>query len=125
MILQTKMTTPLDEIDISSDGAAQHFKQKYMFLWVTSLLECKGIHISWHFFPTAHGKGAVDGVGGTIKRSVFCCVKARSHHLTNALQYAECARQAVHNIIILYVENPLQLLPERSILTSCGPLWWV
>lgn len=25
--------------------------------------------ISWHFFEASHGKGAPDGVGGTLKRS--------------------------------------------------------
>lgn len=28
-----------------------------------------GIPAEWHFFPTAHGKGPCDGLGGTVKRS--------------------------------------------------------
>ena len=26
-----------------------------------------GARISWHYSATSHGKGAVDGVGGTLK----------------------------------------------------------
>ena len=44
--MQTKVTTPLTEVDIFSDGASQHFKQKYMFLWAASLLQHKGIRIT-------------------------------------------------------------------------------
>lgn len=29
------------------------------------------IEISWSFFATSHGKGAVDGIGATVKRSVW------------------------------------------------------
>jgi hypothetical protein len=47
-----------------------------------------GINAEWHFFATSHGKGACDGVGGTIK-----CLAARSslqHHqiLTPAQLYS-------------------------------------
>ena len=31
--LQSQMETPLTDVDLFSDGAAQHFKQKYMFLY--------------------------------------------------------------------------------------------
>lgn len=27
-----------------------------------------GIQAEWHFFPTSHGKGPCDGIGGAIKR---------------------------------------------------------
>ena len=50
--LQKVMTAPLTEIDIFSDGAAQHFKQKYMFRYVSSLLDTRGVCVNWHFFAT-------------------------------------------------------------------------
>jgi hypothetical protein len=102
--LQSKLTTKLTEVDIFSDGAAQHFKQKYMFLWATSL-ERRGIKVNWHFSATSHGKGAVDGIGGTIKRTVFRAIKARNHHASNAKQYADCARDVLHSITILHIDS--------------------
>ena len=34
-------------------------------------------NIRWNFFATSHGKGAVDGVGGVLKRRAWNKVKAR------------------------------------------------
>ncbi len=44
--LQAKMATLITEFDIFSDGAAQQFKLKYMFMWASSLLEKKQIHVN-------------------------------------------------------------------------------
>lgn len=42
------------------------FKVNFYFLsWHTTKFE---ISAEWHFFATAHGKGAVDGLGGATKR---------------------------------------------------------
>lgn len=29
------------------------------------------IEIEWNFFATSHGKGACDGIGGSVKRSAY------------------------------------------------------
>ena len=36
------------------------------------------VNIIWNFFATSHGKGAVYCIGGTIKHTVWSCVKAGS-----------------------------------------------
>jgi hypothetical protein len=73
----------MKEIDIFSDGAAQHFKQKYTFFTATTLLS-QGVQVNWHFFATSHGKGAVNGVGGSIKRAVHTAIKNRRFHVSTA-----------------------------------------
>ena len=30
--------------------------------------------MSWHYFATSHGKGVVDGLGGTVKRLVYSSI---------------------------------------------------
>ena len=61
-------------VNTFSDGAAS--QQCYFFsnihLWETNL----SIQILWNFFATSHVKGAVDGIGGTVKCSVWRSVKA-------------------------------------------------
>jgi hypothetical protein len=32
--------------------------------------EDHGLDAQWHFFATSHGKGACDGIGGTVKRLI-------------------------------------------------------
>ena len=45
------------------------------------------------FFATSHGKGVVDGIGGTVKRAVWRYVRSEQAHITNAKEYAEIAQQ--------------------------------
>ncbi len=62
----------IKKADIFSDGPSSQFKNKYIFNYLPSL--CKRHHLdslNWNFFATSHGKGAVDGVGGTVKRNVW------------------------------------------------------
>lgn len=100
--IRERMNENLEVIDIFSDGAAQHFKQRYTFYSATLHLQ-QGLKINWHFFATSHGKGAVDGVGGTVKRSVCTAIKTRKYHITTASDYATCARQVLDKIKVLYV----------------------
>ena len=58
-----KECTTLEEIDIFSDEPSSQFKQKYALCRITFA----SLKVNWHFFYTSHGKGAVDGVGGTVK----------------------------------------------------------
>jgi len=49
-------------VQFFSDGAASQFKQKFLFIDLTSLKEeYKFDTVMWNFFATRHGKGAVDG----------------------------------------------------------------
>ena len=50
-----------------SDGAPTQFKQKFTICGMTLLQQS----LSWNFFATSHGKGAVDGIRGRIKRDVY------------------------------------------------------
>ena len=103
--LQSLLTDEIKELDIFSDGAAQHFKQKYIFSFVSSLLRTKQIRVNWHFFATSHGKGAVDGIGGAVKRTVFTAIKNRRHNVKYAQWYTECARSLLGSTTILYISN--------------------
>lgn len=51
-----------------SDGSAAQFKNCVNFYYLANHEQYFGLKADWHYFATAHGKGAVDGVGGTIKR---------------------------------------------------------
>lgn len=50
-----------------SDGAPQHFKNNTNILNLTYHQIDFGIPASWTFRATAHGKGAVDGIGAAVK----------------------------------------------------------
>ena len=51
-----------------SDGAAAQYKNRKNFLNLCYHEEDFDIPAQWHFSATSHGKGACDGLGGTVKR---------------------------------------------------------
>ena len=69
------------------------------FLRVEHSLE----NISWHFFATNHGKGAIDGVGGIIKRFVCSRVISRKCIVTDATSFANCVVGANIEINVVLV----------------------
>ena len=52
----------------TSDGAASQYKNRKNFINLCHHEEDFGVAAEWHFSATSHGKGACDGVGGTVKR---------------------------------------------------------
>ena len=79
-------------INVFSDGASSQFKQRYLFSNLYEWEKEFSINLIWNFFATSHGKGAVDGIGGTLKRSVWRQVKANSLPPHNTKSYAEIAK---------------------------------
>ena len=61
------------------------------------------IHIFWNFFTTSHGKGAVDGIGGTVERSVWRSVKAGADAPLDTVACTEIAKDRNPNIHIIYI----------------------
>ncbi|KYN41612.1 hypothetical protein ALC56_03972 [Trachymyrmex septentrionalis] len=51
-----------------TDGAKQHFKNRFQMANLICHEEDFGITAEWHFHATAHGKGGCDGVGAAFKR---------------------------------------------------------
>ena len=54
--------------NIFSDGAASQYKNQKHFVKLCLHNHDFGIKAEWHFSATSHGKGACDGLGGTVKR---------------------------------------------------------
>ena len=64
------------EINCFSDGAASQFKQRFLFRNLIHISNERKIRLNWHFFATSHGRGVVDGIGGTVKRLLWLAVLA-------------------------------------------------
>ena len=58
-----------------SDGCASQFRSQFAFFMLSKFDH--SINIEWNYFEANHGKGVVDGIGGTVKHAVY------SHVLTN------------------------------------------
>lgn len=95
----------LEEIIYISDGCAAQYKNKNNFKNICLHEKDFGIKAQWHFFPTSHGKGCCDGIGGMIKRNARdACLRQKCHIKDAATFYnwaiAEQARwKGDYNII--------------------------
>lgn len=93
----------IHKVTFWSDGPSSQFKNRFM---VKFLKYCQVTFkiptFEWNFFATAHGKGAIDGVGGTLKRIAWQKVKARQVIIQNAWQFYEAiCKDSTVNLIYL------------------------
>ena len=58
--------------------------------------------IEWNYFQANHGKGAVDGVGGTIKNTVFRKVQSKEVVIQGPKHFAEFAYSVLPSITVLF-----------------------
>lgn len=58
----------LEDILYLSDGCAEQYKNRFNFKNLCMHKQDFNINAEAHFFPTSHGKGECDGIGGNIKR---------------------------------------------------------
>lgn len=93
------------QLHMFSDGAASQFKNRYTLSTILQpqLIHNSIEHMDWSFFATAHGKGPVDGVGGTVKRTVWRRILQKRVVVNSAKDFAEVARGSCPNVDILFV----------------------
>ena len=83
------------------------------------MLEPESLHpnlqkMDWSFFGTAHGKGPVDGIGGTVKRTVWRRILQRRALINSAEEFADVARECCPSIKILFVsKKEIEATKER------------
>ena len=80
---------PISKHVFFSDGPSSQFKQRFVISSLTHL----GKNIEWNFFATSHGKGPVDGIGGSAKRNVSLFVKAGLGEVNSAKDFTDVANK--------------------------------
>lgn len=102
----SKLTTEnaIKKADIFSDGPSSQFKNQYVFNYLPSLykqhlLDC----LNWNFFATSHGKGAVDGIGGTVKRNVWMETLSRQEVVTSLEDFCQVAMKKDGKVEVIAV----------------------
>lgn len=95
----------LKKLNIFSDGCTSQFKNRYILNSLPILENISNINITWSFFATAHGKGAVDAIGGTIKRTVWRGIKSRNVQVKSATDFAEYAAKKLDAIKIFFLNK--------------------
>lgn len=95
----------VQHIHFFSDGPTSQYKPKRNFYMVGTEPYKKGfLSTTWNFFEAAHGKGAPDGVGGSLKRSADLLV----HHgrdIRDAMSFYKELKNSGSQIQVYYVSE--------------------
>lgn len=92
------------KIIYSTDGASQHFKNRFNFINLCHYKEDFDSEAEIHFHATAHGKGPCDGVGGNLKRLAIraSLQLPASKAITTPERLYEWAKSALTETVVLY-----------------------
>jgi hypothetical protein len=92
------------KIHIFTDGAASQFKNSFIMTAISNYVATSDtiLDINWSFFATSHGKGAVDGIGGEVKRMVWTTVKTGRDSVRSMEDFIMVARQKSTKIKVKY-----------------------
>lgn len=112
-------------INIYSDDTSSQFKQIRLFSNLSEWENEFSVQMLWNVFATSHGKGAVDGIGGTIKRYVWRNTRATTIAPVDAQSYAAVAKERCPNVTVIYVSSEkvkLRSTPKLSIREKTLPV---
>lgn len=113
-----KIQDNIDSLSFWSDGPASQYKNRFMFAFLPHLQKKFNIQrIKYNFFATGHGKGPVDGLGGSTKRMVAESIKRRSHVVQNADQFYNVCKDRKLSIEIIVVNNIQELVDKYGLIT--------
>lgn len=83
-----------------SDGCGAQFRSRFIFKILASYR--KDLKLEWHFNEAHHGKGPMDGIGGTIKNVVYRNVKCGKVLVNSAQEFCNAANKLVPSITSLF-----------------------
>lgn len=76
-MLLSSIPETVEVVKLWSDGPVTQFKNKFKAALIMKFEEMFRFKIVWNFFASAHGKGAVDGIGAVAKNKVRRMVTTR------------------------------------------------
>ena len=82
------------------DGCATQFRSRFVFKLHANYR--RDLQLEWNYNETHHGKGPMDGIGGTIKNVVFRQVKSGRVIINSAEEFSVAANKFVPSIATLF-----------------------
>ena len=100
--IETQCGKIFNNIVVWSDGMGAQFRSKFIFQHLAgNLFPDKSL--SWYYNERHHGKGPMDGVGGTIKNVIFRKMKSGHDVVYTPNQFADAALKFVPSITTVYL----------------------
>jgi hypothetical protein len=88
-----------------SDSPTSQYWNRVVFYAVAQHKVKYGVPATWLYSESGHGKGACDGIGGTIKRMANSAVKTRKAVIQNAKDFHAWASHTESEITPLFVSH--------------------
>ena len=98
-----EIDVPITKLFIASDGCSAQFRSKFVFRLLLDMQP--DLDIEWHYNEAHHGKGPMDGIGGTIKNVVYRRVMAGDLVINTPEEFATKADELSHSIKCLYLPS--------------------
>ena len=93
-------------VEVWTDGPTSQFKNKFIFGYIGKTLpDHFNFHLTWNFSATSHGKGAVDGIGGTVKRLATSAVVTRQAIIKDANSLIQAVNHKTKIMLALMSED--------------------
>lgn len=73
--------------------------------------------IEWTTFAASHGKGAVDGVGGALKNTLWHKVKSENLNVNSAKEYYELALRTYKKTNVYFISKD-EIAQNQDMLNS-------
>ena len=113
VIKEVEKQMKLTKAIIWSDGCAAQFRFRFVFKLLSTYRP--NLLIDWHYNEAHHGKGPMDGIGGTIKNVVFRHVKSERIIVNSAKEFSEAANQFCLSITTLFQRSDVILSEPKDV----------
>ena len=112
-----------DKIYIWSDGCSAQFRSCFVFCLLKKNM-FDNAELIWNYNEKSHGKGSMDGVGGTVKNIIFRKVKSGFVTINTPLEFHQAVLKlipSIHNVYLAdtdvrskpeNIEQELKKIPE-------------
>lgn len=80
-----------------------------------------GVAATHEFTPSNHGKNAVDGLGGLVKRGVFKKVMSKEAEVYNSKSFYDCAKEIFNSVTFFHTDDKEEIEKIRKKLMA--PRW--
>ena len=109
----TSVQPKIDTAIMFSDGSAAQYKNRKNIASLVRFKENFNLNVEWHYSASCHGKGAVDGIGASIKQSARND-SLRGARITNAQELHSWAEKRMKNIKTFLVTSETVLDFEKK-----------
>ena len=111
--IEAKRGKKFDEIIVWSDGCTAQFRSRYIFFMLTRMFP--GKYLRWFYNEAHHGKGPMDGIGGTVKHAIFKKVKSGLILINSPEEFANATAKFLPSITTVFLsEGDVMVEPEGT-----------